>query len=162
MSAHPKFLIGFLLALAGCDGTPPPPSHPSVVLVSIDTLRADHLGLYGYERDTSPFLDRLARESVVFDHAFTSAAWTLIAHMTMLTGLYPEQHGVTTKDRALAMDAPLLAERLARAGYQTIGLYRLGWVHARHGFARGFDVFRNHKSAEEAEEHLFTEMGRLD
>jgi hypothetical protein len=153
-------LLAALLALAGCGQEPP--QRPSVVLVSIDTLRADHLGLYGYGRDTSPFLDRLAKESVVFEHAFTSVSWTLIAHMTMLTGLYPEQHGVTEKDRALATEAPLLAERLARAGYQTVGLYKRGWVHERYGFGRGFGVFRPHVTAEEAEQHLVEELARLD
>jgi len=153
-------LMAALLWLGACGEAQPP--GPAVILVSIDTLRADHLGLHGYERDTSPFLDRLAAESVVCEHAFTSAAWTLIAHMTMLTGLYPEQHGVTEKSRALGADAPLLAERLARAGYQTVGLYRRGWVHARHGFGRGFDVFRQHVTAEEAEQHLFEEFARLD
>jgi len=153
-------LIASVLALAGCGQTPAP--RPSVVLVSIDTLRADHLGLYGYARPTSPFLDRIAAEGVVFERAFTSAAWTLIAHMTMLTGLYPEQHGVTEKTRQLSTGAPLLAERLRRAGYQTLGLYRSGWVHERFGFGRGFDVFRRHTTVEEAEEHLFEELARLD
>ncbi len=155
-----RFLLASLFALAGC-GQPPPP-RPSVVLISIDTLRADHLGLYGYARDTSPFLDRLAEQGLVFEHAFTSAAWTLIAHMSMLTGLYSEQHGVTEKGDALAAEAPLLAERLARAGYGTVGLYHPGWVHERHGFARGFDVFRAHANAEEAEQHVFEELARLD
>jgi arylsulfatase A-like enzyme len=154
-----RSFLAAILALAGCGGEQ---ARLSVVLVSIDTLRADHLGLYGYERDTSPFLDRLAKQSLVFEHAFTSAAWTLIAHMSMLTGLYPEQHGVTEKGRALAAEAPLLAERLARAGYQTVGLYHPGWVHERHGFARGFDVFRAHGSAEEAEQHVSEELARLD
>jgi len=153
-------LAAALLALAACGQSPPP--RPSVILVSIDTLRADHLGFYGYERDTSPFLGRFAEEGVVFERAFTSAAWTLIAHMTMLTGLYPEQHGVTERNRALGADAPLLAERLARAGYQTLGLYRSGWIHERHGFGRGFDVFRAHTTAEEAETNLFEELARLD
>jgi arylsulfatase A-like enzyme len=132
------------------------------VLVSIDTLRADHVGLYGYARDTTPFLDRLGAQGIVFESAYTSAAWTLVAHMSMLTGLYPEQHGVLSGPLALAEEAPLLAEHLARAGYQTVGLYRQGWIHERHGFARGFDVFRSHWTAEEAEEHLAEELARLD
>ena len=89
------------LALACRDATP----RPSILLISIDTLRADHLGLYGYARDTSPFLDRFARGALVFEHAFTPKAWTLPAHMTMLTGLYPEQHGVLAGDSALAPEA---------------------------------------------------------
>src|SRR5262245_55049055 len=148
------------LALAGCSHGPP--ARPSLILVSIDTLRADHLGLYGYARDTSPFLDRFAKRALVYEHAFTPAAWTLVAHMTMLTGLYPEQHGVLAGKLALAPDVPLLAERLKKAGYQTLGLYQPTWVHPRHGFGRGFDVFRPHDDAAQAGEHLFEELAKLD
>jgi arylsulfatase A-like enzyme len=133
-----------------------------VLLISLDTLRADHLGCYGYTRDTSPFLDRLARESIVYERAFTPAAWTLIAHMTMLTGLFPLQHGVVQDELALAPGFPILAERLKTGGYQTVGLYQPTWVHERHGFGRGFDSFRPHKSVEEAGEHLELELARLD
>jgi arylsulfatase A-like enzyme len=134
----------------------------SVVLVSLDTLRADHMGLYGYERDTTPYLDRLARECLTFERALAPASWTLISHMTMLTGLYPNQHGVVAKDQALASETMLLAERLRASGYQTIGLYFEGWIHARHGFARGFEVFRAHRDAEEAGEHLEEALAQLD
>jgi arylsulfatase A-like enzyme len=129
---------------------------------SIDTLRADHLGLYGYQRDTSPFLDRFAKASLVCEHAWSPCPWTLVAHMTMLTGLFPDQHGVTTGQRALADEIPLLAERLHAAGYQTIGLYHPVWINARHGFQRGFDVFRAHGEADEAEVHLQEELAKLD
>jgi arylsulfatase A-like enzyme len=149
-----------LLALVagGCSEAP---HRPSIVLVSIDTLRADHLGVYGYERATSPFLDRWAARGIVFERAFTPAAWTLSAHMTMLTGLYPEQHGVVEGDLALAREVPLLAERLAGAGYRTIGLYQPSWVDPRHGFGRGFEVFRAHTSAEQAGTHLFEELAHV-
>ena len=130
------------------------PQRPSVILVSIDTLRPDHLGLYGYERATSPFLDALAEESLVFERAFAPSAWTLISHMTMLTGLYPHQHGVTDWNLALADETPLVAQRLQELGYQTAALYYEGWIHERHGFDRGFDHFRSHADAEEAEAHL--------
>jgi arylsulfatase A-like enzyme len=133
-----------------------------VILVSIDTLRADHVGLYGYARDTTPFLDRFARDAVVFERAFSTCPWTLVAHMTMLTGLFPAQHGVVRDELALSPEIPLLAERLQRAGYRTLGLYYTSWVHERYGFARGFDVFRAHGSAEVALEHAREELARLD
>jgi len=149
-----------VLTVGACEKAAP--KRPSVILVSIDTLRADHMGLYGYERDTTPFLDRWAKDALVFERAFTAAPWTLIAHMTMLTGLYPEQHGVQEGDVALNEGLPILAERLQRAGYHTIGLYHPGWIHERYGFARGFDVFRGHGDAIEAGEHLAEEVERLD
>jgi arylsulfatase A-like enzyme len=133
-----------------------------VLLVSIDTLRADHVGLYGYGRDTTPFLDAFAQDALVFERAFTTCPWTLVAHMTMLTGLFPAQHGVVADQLALSDDIPLLAERLKGAGYQTLGLYYTSWIHERYGFARGFDVFRAHGSAEEADEHARAELTRLD
>jgi arylsulfatase A-like enzyme len=152
-------LLGLVLVLA-CGGERP--TRPNVLLISLDTLRADHLGCYGYERETSPFLDRLARESIVYERAFTPAAWTLIAHMTMLTGLFPLQHGVVQDELALSPEFPLLAERLKTAGYQTVGLYHPSWVHERHGFARGFDSFRPHADVEEAGKNLELELARLD
>lgn len=152
-----RLLVVTLVPLACSEAHP----APRVILISIDTLRADHLGLYGYARETSPFLDAWAKRALVFEHGFTPAAWTLIAHMTMLTGLYPEQHGVLEGDQALAADAPLLAERFQRAGFATLGLYHPSWVHTRHGFARGFDVFRAHADVKEAGQHLFEELARV-
>jgi hypothetical protein len=140
-------------SIAGCDFAPER-ERPSILLVSIDTLRADHVGLYGYERDTTPFLDDFARRCIVYDRAFSPCPWTLIAHMTMLTGLFPTQHGVLSSDLALSDGIPLLAERLRSAGYQTVGLYRESWIHPRYGFERGFRVFRAHEDAAEAGVHL--------
>jgi arylsulfatase A-like enzyme len=146
-------------ACAACGASGPP---PSVILVSIDTLRADHVGLYGYPRATTPFLDRFARDATVFEHAFTTCPWTLVAHMTMLTGLFPAQHGVVRAELGLSPEVPLLAERLQHAGYQTVALYHPSWITERYGFQRGFDVFRGHQSAEEAGQHLQEELARLD
>jgi arylsulfatase A-like enzyme len=146
-------MLWLALLVASC-AKPAKPARPSVILVSIDTLRADHVGLYGYARPTTPFLDRWAQGGVVFERAFTTAAWTLVAHMTMLTGLFPEQHGVIGKNRALSPEIPLLAERMRAAGYRTYGLYFDGWINARHGFDRGFDVFESHKDLAEADAHL--------
>ncbi len=158
-SAVRIWLASFLALLTGCARDQQP---PAVILVSIDTLRADHVGLYGYERDTTPFLDRWSRDATVFERAFTTAAWTLVAHMTMLTGLFPEQHDVTGKRRALSPEIPLLAERLRAAGYKTIGLYNPGWIHPRHGFQRGFDLFLPHANLEEADLHLREVLEGLD
>jgi arylsulfatase A-like enzyme len=147
------------LPLLACSGNE---HRPAVILVSIDTLRADHVGAYGHARDTTPFLDRWAEQATVFERAFTTAAWTLVAHMTMLTGLFPEQHGVIAQRKALAPGIPLLAERLRAAGYRTIALYAPGWIHERHGFARGFDVFRAHQDLAEADAHLSEALAGLD
>ena len=155
-------------ALAGVAACSPPSTSPGgadagaaggtpVILISLDTLRPDHLGLYGYERrETSPFLDELGEECLVFDRAFTTMSWTLIAHMSMLTGLYPSQHKVWTKDSALPPSVPTLAERLGAEGYHTLGFYYgpESWLHPRYGYDRGFDLYRHHRDAEEAEKNI--------
>jgi len=149
-AALPLVLIACGGSSDGADDPPP----PSIILISLDTLRAGHMSLYGYERETTPFLEELAQESLVFDRATSVAPWTLISHVTMLTGLYPEQHGVVEDDLALSPDSPLIAQRLQDYGYRTFGLYKPGWVGPRHGEDRGFDVFVPHEVIPEAEEHM--------
>lgn len=137
------------------DGVP-----PSVILISLDTVRLDHTGLHGYGRETTPNLVSLAAESVVFERAYTTWAWTLIAHMSLLTGLYPSQHGVYTKQSMLPTSFPTLAERLKSAGYHTMGFYKPGWLDPRYGTARGFDIYEPHETAEEAEGHWRAAMSQ--
>ncbi len=116
------------------------------------------MGLHGYERDTTPNLDRLAAESLVFDAAYTTMSWTLIAHMSLFTGLYPAQHRVWEENVALSSSIPTMAERLRSRGYFTAGLYHPGWLDPRFGFDRGFDVYRPHQDAREAGAHLKNAM----
>ena len=79
------------LALGACSRSPD--ERPNLLLITLDTTRPDHLGLYGYEKPTSPNLDRLAKESVVYDHAYATSSWTLASHASLFTGLWPQQHG---------------------------------------------------------------------
>jgi arylsulfatase A-like enzyme len=139
---------------AGAGDETPVREPQDVILISVDTLRPDHTSLLGYQRDTTPYLKRLAEESLVLERAYSTDSWTLTAHMSMLTGFYPEQHAVVTKRDVLAPSVPTLAERLRDAGYHTVGLYFSGWIHPYFGFDRGFDVFEKHRTAEEAEKHL--------
>ena len=90
----------------------------NVILVSIDTLRADRLGIYGNPRPTSPHIDRFAARSVVFDNAISQSAWTRPAHASMLTGLYPSEHGIVGMNghRGLASELETLPAVLARQG----------------------------------------------
>ena len=113
----------------------------AIVLVSIDTLRADYLGTYGYTRfPTSPVIDAFAREAVVFDDCIATEPWTLTSHMSLFTGLHPAAHGVG-EDTALAPEIPTLAGALRSAGYRTAAFTDGGWMSARWGFDRGFDEF---------------------
>jgi arylsulfatase len=117
-----------------------------VILISVDTLRQDHVGAYGYERDTTPALDRFAAEEcVVYENSYSVAPWTLISHMTMFSGLQPEVHGVVDEQYALSEAVPTLTQRLDDLGYHTVALFQKSWIHERHGFDRGFDVFVDHE-----------------
>jgi arylsulfatase A-like enzyme len=99
-----------------------------ILLLSLDTLRADHLGLYGYERPTSPVLDKLASEGVVFEDANSPAPWTLPAHASMLTGLYPLSHGVTSMQTGLPKRISTLTDLLAKRGYETAAVVNTPWL----------------------------------
>lgn len=110
-----------------------------VVLISIDALRADRLGPYGADRPTTPFLDRLADRAVVFENAFCPIPSTLPSHLSMLTGLYPSEHGVLPPADVLPSEIPTLAERLRAAGVRTFGHTEGGYVQGGYGFARGFE-----------------------
>ena len=117
--------------------------RPNVLLISIDTLRADRLGCYGYERDTSPALDRFAAERAVrFAAAVAESPWTVPSHVTLLSGLHPISHGVRLPDLAPGPDVPLLAELLTDAGYSTVALTDGGWLSEAWGFDRGFQRFQ--------------------
>ena len=110
------------------------------ILISIDTLRADHLGCYGYERATSPAIDELAARGALFEEVVSSAPWTVPAHMSMLTGLYPRSHGVDEHGKVLPSETKTLAEHLAEQGFATAAIVN-GPMLSRKNFARGFQVY---------------------
>jgi arylsulfatase A-like enzyme/Flp pilus assembly protein TadD len=134
-----------LLALAGCNrisSTPSRPQTPNLLLVTIDTLRADHVGAYGASGAKTPVLDRLAAEGRRFTTAIASAPLTLPSHASILTGLYPPHHGVRYNGISrLQPSFETLTERLHDAGYATgavVGSYVLA---ARYGLDQGFEHY---------------------
>lgn len=131
----------WLTACGGGDITQPPGPPPNVLLVVLDTVRADALSCYGNPRPTTPNLDRLAGEGVRFDNAYATCFWTLPSHASILTGLYPSQAGATSETNYLPEGPPTLAERLATAGYRTSAVVRNAWISVERGFGRGFEEF---------------------
>jgi len=122
-------------------------ARPNVVLITLDTLRADHLGCYGYFRDTSPRLDALADESVLFEHCTVPMATTLPSHVSMLTGTWPLEHGVLANvahgGQAFAISPGLepLSRTLSDAGYETAAFISAKPLRPKSGIGAGFDHF---------------------
>lgn len=120
----------------------------NVFLISIDTLRADHLGCYGYELNTSPNIDRFSTESaVIFENNFSSAPWTLPSHASIFSSLHPVTHGAQEvggeRVYQIRKDRPLLAELFQYSGYQTISYNGGACLDGRYGFDRGFDLYES-------------------
>ena len=109
------------------------------MVVSLDTLRADHLHCYGYSRETSPRLDEFAAESVLFEETIAESSWTLPTHVTMFTGLSQNVHGVGFGRHRLAAEAVTLAEALRSAGYRTKGVWSGPFLHGFFGLDQGFE-----------------------
>jgi len=113
----------------------------NVVLFVADSLRADHLSCYGYERETTPFLDGFADANVRYDTAYTPATWTRAAATSLLTGTYPSVHGVTTMQDRCDVTIPRAPELFSAEGYTTSCVSAIGNVSSELGFQRGFDTF---------------------
>ena len=129
-------------------GLPAPPRNkPNLLLIVLDTLRADHLSSYGYERSTTPNIDRLAARGVVFEYAFANSSWTLPSHASLLTGRLPFEHKADWWD-PLDRTYPTLAEVLAQRGYRTAAFAaNTSYVTPEWGLARGFSHFEAYGSS---------------
>lgn len=136
----------WLLFTAGCGGdggevtTIATPSR-GVILISLDTVSAEHLSLYGYERETTPSLSLLAERGIVFDHAYVQLPGTLPSHMSIFTGLYPDQHGVFPPSGVLGEFVETLPQAFLTGGFRTAAFTEGGFVSGRFGFSRGFEIY---------------------
>jgi len=132
-----------VLAADGC--TPKLPGEnappPNVVLVTIDTLRADHCSVYGYAKRTTPGLERLAREGTLFEAAYAPMATTGPSHASMFTGLFPRTHGLVKNGFAFPAGPRTLTEELAAKGYRTAAVVSSYVLASKFGFARGFESY---------------------
>ena len=115
---------------------------PPIVWVTVDTLRADHLSLYGYQRPTTPNLDAFAKDATVYTSCVAPGPSTWMSVPSLLSSLSPYRHGGVTETRRVPEQIDMLPELLQRLGYQTIGQSANPWVSDRYGMAQGFDDFR--------------------
>lgn len=118
----------------------------NVVLISLDSLRADHLRTYGYQRDTAPAIDRLAREGVLFQNAIATSSWTLPTHITMFSGRYQLSHGVVDETSALPPSIPTLGQIFKAAGFATAGFASGPYLAGHYGYDRGMDTYQDFSS----------------
>ncbi len=145
-------LIGLvpLFCLAGCDRPVPRTEiadrlarieRPNLVLIVVDTLRADWTSPYGFEHDTTPELSRWAEQGVLFERARAQSSWTKMSMASLLTSLWPRTHAIREPDDGLADQALTLAEVFHEAGYGTYAVQTNGWLHPSFGFHQGFDHY---------------------
>lgn len=137
------------LALASSACSPPAPPTPpaavrAVIVVDVDTLRADRLSCYGNPRPTSPNLDAFAASGTRFEWAFAQAPYTLPSQVSIVTGLYPQSHGVVRETDRMSAAADTLAERFRAAGWRTGAFVDGGYVSGHFGFDQGFETFVDH------------------
>lgn len=141
-SAAAEFVLLKLNGGNPMQGPPPVSSSPNLFVISVDTLRSDHLGCYGYSRETSPHIDALAARGALFRNAISPSSWTLPAHMSLFTSLYPSYHKLDHGGRlgSVRLDESevTLAEILKGAGYATAGFV----AHPFLSGEWGFDLYR--------------------
>ena len=153
---RPTAIAAFAAALcAACAPAPEAPvaqARPNVLLVTIDTLRADHTSLHGYAKPTTPFLEELAAEGVRFDRAYGTSSWTVPSVASLISGKLPSTHGIVSgfvqdqevvEQQVLGAEHVLLAEALRDAGYWTVGVTANGHLAPELGFAQGFDRYEH-------------------
>ncbi|WEL20073.1 sulfatase [Candidatus Nanohalococcus occultus] len=114
---------------------------PNIVLLVMDTVRAQNVSHYTSELQTTPFFDKVAEEGVVFENAYANSIWTLPSHYSLFTGLSPIEHGVKSKEFRGRIDQKTLPEKLKDKGYQTVGVSNNGYVSPMYGFDKYFDEF---------------------
>jgi arylsulfatase A-like enzyme len=142
-------VVGSPVPAVGGEAAVPPaaaarPGAPSFVVAVLDTVRRDHTSAYGYHRDTTPNLARLAARGIRFDRAYTTGCWSLPSHASLFTGLFTSRHGAHNERLELDGRHPTLAELLAEHGYETANFTANPWIGPGTGMTRGFQ--RNHES----------------
>jgi len=133
--------LALLCAIGGCEGAQHPRRKPNILLIVVDTLRADRLGSYGNGRGLTPFLDRLAAGAAVFRNTYAASSWTRPSVASLLTSRYPSQHGVVNMTAKLGEQELTIAEVLAQVGYRTGAFVTNVVLAPQGGYSQGFQSF---------------------
>src|SRR5688572_1530499 len=138
-------LLALLILLSACSKPEQPAERPPIILISVDTLRSDHLPIYGYANGSTPNIDALRRDGVLYERAYSHCPLTLPSHASMLTGLLPTEHGVRNNIgyRFDGAKHRTLAEILRENGYRTGGAVSSYVLRSQTGIADGFDVYED-------------------
>lgn len=113
----------------------------NLVFILVDTLRADRLSAYGYQRPTTPILDEIASHGILFEKVVSQSSWTKTSMASLWTATHPIRNGILRYNHVLPREALMPAEILREAGYRTVGLWRNGWVEPNFGFDQGFEIY---------------------
>ena len=132
------FTLGLLCVLLACGASRSP---LNVIIIGVDTLRADHLGCYGYDRNTSPNIDRLAQDGVLFENAIAPSPWTLPSFASIFTSLYPSQHGARNSRNPMGSSFPTIATIFKEHGYRTGAIINAPYLKRVYKVDRGFDTY---------------------
>lgn len=144
-ACHLIWVSTLVLVSGGCLGPKAPTyTSPPIIIFDIDTLRADHLGCYGYPRETSPRIDAFAKEAAVFEWVFAQGPNTPPSQASILTSLYPSSHGRIVNNDPVAEEVETLAETLSANGYQTAAFVDGGLMSSGFGLEQGFDLYDDH------------------
>ncbi|MBI3891579.1 MAG: sulfatase [Candidatus Wallbacteria bacterium] len=136
-----------LLALPSFAPAGTPPRRPNFVFFFIDTLRADHVGCYGYKRPTTPTIDNLAASGTLFENCFSQSTWSLPSYTTFFTSCYPRTHGVLSAARSLAPGMRTLPGIVGLRGYETVAFVGGGHLAPNFGLDRGFSLYNSSETA---------------
>lgn len=113
----------------------------NLVVIMVDTLRADRLSAWGYERETSPIMDALAETGIRFENVMAQSTWTKTSMASLFTGTYPAKNRITRFNHVIPEEATLVSEVLEDAGFRTVGIWRNGWIAANFGFDQGWSFY---------------------
>lgn len=149
-----------MLVVQGCQRSSSAP--PNVVIILLDTLRADHLGVYGDERGLTPFLDRLAARGALFVNAYATSSWTMPSVASLFTSRYPTQHHVNTLEAKLSLEETTLAESLAARGYRAAGFTNNFHVSEALGYSQGFDHWQAFRPLEKGQAKMRGDVLRIN